>query len=61
MQDYDVSVSVFHSLFLVDVEDEKIGRVLNLDSLKNGDYWKKHDVLIFNTWHWWYRSGASQP
>ncbi|KAK1360459.1 Trichome birefringence-like family [Heracleum sosnowskyi] len=60
-QDYNVSVSVFHSLFLVDVENKTIGRVLNLDSLKNGENWKKNDVLIFNTWHWWYRSGASQP
>ena len=41
MQDYNVAVSVFHSLFLIDVED-KNWPCFNLDPLKN-------DVLMFNT------------
>ncbi|EXC10441.1 hypothetical protein L484_008607 [Morus notabilis] len=60
-QDYEVYVSLFNSHYLIDIEEEDIGRVLKLDSLKNGDLWKEMDVLIFNTWLWWYRSGPKQP
>ncbi|MCD7449722.1 hypothetical protein HAX54_001289 [Datura stramonium] len=52
-EDYDVSVTLFNSLFLVDVEKEHIGRVLKLNSINNGEIWKQADVLIFNTWLWW--------
>lgn len=61
MQDYGVSVLLFNSHYLVDIEEEQIGRVLKLDSLKNGDTWKEIDVLVFNTWQWWYRRGPKQP
>ncbi|KAF5729301.1 hypothetical protein HS088_TW21G01464 [Tripterygium wilfordii] len=60
-QDYDLSISVFHSVYLVDIVPENVGRVLKLDSLSNGNIWKDMDVLIFNTWLWWYRSGPKQP
>ncbi|XP_073152414.1 protein trichome birefringence-like 38 [Henckelia pumila] len=60
-QDYDVSITMFLTHYLVDIETEPLGRVLKLDSLKNGDVWKEIDVLIFNTWHWWYRRGLKQP
>ncbi|EEF49607.1 conserved hypothetical protein [Ricinus communis] len=60
-EDYGVSVTLFHSLLLVDIEQENVGRVLKLDSLKNGDIWKDMDVLVFNTWLWWYRRGPKQP
>ncbi|XP_010273288.1 PREDICTED: protein trichome birefringence-like 38 [Nelumbo nucifera] len=60
-QKYDVSVMLFNSQYLVDIEKEKIGRVMKLDSMKNGDIWKEMDVLIFNTWLWWYRKGIKQP
>lgn len=60
--EYGVSVMLFHSLYLVDIEEaEYMGRVLKLDSLKNGEQWKDIDVLIFNTWLWWYRRGIKQP
>lgn len=52
---------LFSSHYLVDIENEKIGRVLKLDSLKNGDLWKEMDILVFNTWLWWYRRGPKQP
>jgi len=61
LQDYGVSVIVYHSTYLVDIEVEKIGRVLKLDSIKSGSLWKQMDVLVFNTWLWWYRSGPKQP
>ncbi|MFS8027591.1 putative PMR5 domain, PC-Esterase [Helianthus anomalus] len=60
-EDYGVSISVFLSHYLVDIVEEKIGRVLKLDSISNGDVWKENDVLIFNTWLWWYRRGEKQP
>ncbi|KAJ8435587.1 hypothetical protein Cgig2_021741 [Carnegiea gigantea] len=58
---YGVSVMLYHSLYLVDIEMEKIGRVLKLDSLRGGEVWKEIDVLVFNTWLWWYRKGDRQP
>ncbi|KAK4592143.1 hypothetical protein RGQ29_016586 [Quercus rubra] len=56
-EDYGVSILLFTSNFLVDIEVEKIGRVLKLDSMKNGNIWKDMDVLVFNTWLWWNRTG----
>ena len=46
---------LFSSHYLVDIEEESSGRILKLDSLKNGELWKEMDVLVFNTWLWWYR------
>ncbi|KAE8724365.1 putative Tetratricopeptide repeat (TPR)-like superfamily protein [Hibiscus syriacus] len=48
------SVKFQDSLYLVDVDGEKIGRVLNLNSMRNGNLWKNIDVLVFNTWLWWW-------
>lgn len=61
-QDYGISVILYHSLYLVDVdEEEEIGRVLKLDSIKNGgNVWKNNEVLVFNTWLWWNRRGPRQ-
>ncbi|KAL5716568.1 hypothetical protein ACHQM5_018238 [Ranunculus cassubicifolius] len=61
MKDYDVSVYLYHSVFLVDLVNEKIGRVLKLDSIEGGSAWKNIDVLIFNSWHWWVHVGNKQP
>ncbi|EXC10442.1 hypothetical protein L484_008608 [Morus notabilis] len=41
----------------IDIEEEDIGPVLKLDSMKNGELWNEMDILIFNTWLWWYRKG----
>ena len=47
--------------FLVDVVvDEKIGRILKLDSISTGSQWLGFDVLIFNSYHWWTHKGRYQ-
>nr|TKS08907.1 hypothetical protein D5086_0000102060 [Populus alba] len=60
-EDHGVSISVFQTHYLVDIEQEQIGRVLKLESIKDGNTWKDMDVLVFNTWLWWYRRGPKQP
>ncbi|KAI3450182.1 hypothetical protein Pfo_006847 [Paulownia fortunei] len=60
-QEYGVSIIMFLSHYLVDIEMEQVGRVLKLESLKDGETWKQADVLVFNTWLWWYRRGPKQP
>ncbi|OUZ99261.1 PMR5 N-terminal domain [Macleaya cordata] len=59
--DYGVSVLYNRNVFLVDLVVGKTGRVLKLDSISGGDAWKNVDVLIFNTWHWWFHTGILQP
>ncbi|CAH9113984.1 unnamed protein product, partial [Cuscuta epithymum] len=60
-QEYEVQVILFHSNFLVDIEEEQLGRVVKMKSLKSGEIWKQMDVLIFNSWLWWTRTGRQQP
>ncbi|KAL3624854.1 hypothetical protein CASFOL_031522 [Castilleja foliolosa] len=53
-EDYGVTINLYISHYLVDIVKEPIGRVLKLDSItQQGDVWKRMDMLIFNTWHWY--------
>lgn len=57
LQEYGVEVILFHSEFLIDIEN----RVAKMNSTKAGEIWKQMDVLIFNSGLWWMRTGAKQP
>ncbi|XP_002516811.3 protein trichome birefringence-like 43 isoform X1 [Ricinus communis] len=59
--EYNVSLMLSRNALLVDTVEEKIGRVLKLDSISNGELWKRVDTLIFNSWHWWLHTGRKQP
>ncbi|KAL8507691.1 hypothetical protein ACS0TY_018291 [Phlomoides rotata] len=61
LQDYNISVMLSRNAFLVDMVIGKKGRILKLDSIKNGNSWKGFDMLIFNTWHWWLHKGSQKP
>ncbi|KAL5573733.1 hypothetical protein UlMin_023330 [Ulmus minor] len=60
-EDYGVKILLYHTPYLVDLVNEKVGRVLKLDSIKYGNGWRGMDLLIFNSWHWWTHTGRSQP
>ncbi|XP_022857184.1 protein trichome birefringence-like 39 [Olea europaea var. sylvestris] len=59
--DYGVKLLLYRTPYLVDLEKQNVGRVLKLDSIRNGDAWRGMDMLIFNTWHWWTHTKSSQP
>ncbi|XP_073126087.1 protein trichome birefringence-like 41 [Henckelia pumila] len=61
LPDYNISLMLSRNAFLVDLVQEKKGRILKLDSIQNGNSWKGVDMLVFNTWHWWLHKGSSQP
>ncbi|KAG9143389.1 hypothetical protein Leryth_017771 [Lithospermum erythrorhizon] len=59
-QDYGVTIMLYRTPYLVDIERRDIGRVLKLNSIQQGDVWTGMDMLIFNSWHWWLHHGESQ-
>lgn len=61
LQDYGVTLYLFRTPYLVDIVREDVGRVLKLDSIEAGKYWKDMDMLVFNSWHWWTHKGKDRP
>ncbi|XP_022864708.1 protein trichome birefringence-like 39 [Olea europaea var. sylvestris] len=59
--DYGMKLLLYSTPYLVDLESQQAGRVLKLDSIRNGDAWRGMDMLIFNSWHWWTHTGRSKP
>ncbi|XP_021898129.1 protein trichome birefringence-like 43 isoform X2 [Carica papaya] len=59
--EYNVSLLLSRNVFLVDLISEEKGKVLKLNSIRDGVIWKEIDVLIFDTWHWWLHTGRKQP
>ncbi|KMT13243.1 hypothetical protein BVRB_4g085070 [Beta vulgaris subsp. vulgaris] len=59
--EYNLTINMEWHQFLVDIDKEKIGRVLKLDSIKGGDAWKDFDLLVFDSWHWWFYKSPQQP
>lgn len=57
VKEYGTSIMYLKNGFLVDLVEEKIGKVLKLDSISRGEEWKSVDFLIFNTYHWWTHTG----
>lgn len=60
-QEYGLKISIYRTTTLVDIVNEKEGRVLKLDSISQGKAWLGMDMLIFNSWHWWTHTGRDQP
>ncbi|MCL7044558.1 hypothetical protein MKW94_017506 [Papaver nudicaule] len=58
---YKVSLVYIRNRFLVDLVVKNSERTLKIDTISRGDAWKKADVVIFNTWHWWIHAKKLQP
>ncbi|KAM1413079.1 hypothetical protein TB2_024928 [Malus domestica] len=58
---YDILIMLSRNAFLVDIVLEGSRRVLVLDSIQSGNFWRTFDVLVFDTWHWWLHTGRKQP
>ncbi|CAH9135525.1 unnamed protein product [Cuscuta epithymum] len=55
-QVYNVSVLYHRRMYVVDLDN----RTLKLDSISENVWWNDMDVLIFDTWHWWFHIGRKQ-
>ncbi|KAH9616134.1 hypothetical protein KSS87_005250 [Heliosperma pusillum] len=60
-EEYGVTLMLYRTPYLVDLVNDKVGRVLKIDSITNGNSWKGMDMLVFNSWHWWTHTGKAQP
>ena len=49
MQEYNVTLVYYLTHYLVDIVDEKAGRVLKLDEIDQGRNWLGADLLVFDS------------
>lgn len=60
--DFEVKVKYDRNLYLVDLVATENGTLLVLDSVaEKANLWRENEVLIFNTYQWWYYRGPNQP
>lgn len=59
--EYNLTINMQWHQFLVDIDVEPTGRILKLESIKGGDAWTDFDLLIFDSWHWWFYIPPQQP
>ncbi|XP_074313437.1 protein trichome birefringence-like 41 [Silene latifolia] len=59
--EYNLTISMEWQQYLVDIDEENVGKVLKLDSIKAGNEWKNYDLLVFNSWNWWPYKPPRQP
>uniref|UniRef100_A0A0E0BZ14 Uncharacterized protein n=1 Tax=Oryza meridionalis TaxID=40149 RepID=A0A0E0BZ14_9ORYZ len=60
-EEFNVTIVYYLTHYLVDIVNEKAGRVLKLDTIDQARNWLGADVFVFDSWHWWPRSGPTQP
>ncbi|KAM3222362.1 protein trichome birefringence-like 43 [Capsicum annuum] len=58
--EYNIWLLFHGNPLIVDIVTKKGSRVLHIDSISFYNVWKEMDVLVFNTWHWWDRTGQKQ-
>ncbi|GAB2284329.1 hypothetical protein Dimus_018790 [Dionaea muscipula] len=61
LPEYKLTIEMQWHQFLVDIDTEPIGRVLKLESIRGGEAWKGSDLLVFDSWHWWFYRHPGQP
>ncbi|XP_027172244.1 protein trichome birefringence-like 41 [Coffea eugenioides] len=60
--DFGVKVKYDLNPFLVDLIATENGTLLILDSVaEKANLWRQNEVLLFNTYQWWYYRGTKQP
>uniref|UniRef100_A0A803N2V4 Trichome birefringence-like N-terminal domain-containing protein n=1 Tax=Chenopodium quinoa TaxID=63459 RepID=A0A803N2V4_CHEQI len=60
--EHNLTIDMQWHQYLVDIDVETIGRVLMLESIKSSSHvWKDYDLLVFDSWHWWFHDSPNQP